>query len=84
MSKMVRYSERTWLIYADDRHPSIVKSPQMISTALTASFPPSLRSIPIFSVDALERYKPAREVYDALVEKVGKASAPEDVWLVSG
>ena len=57
---------------------------QMVSTALLASLPPSLRELSIFSVDTLKRYKPAREVYEALVEHVGKSSSPEDVWLVSG
>lgn len=53
----------------------------MISAALKNA---NIHQRQIFSVDAVKRYKPAREVYEALLKDVGKEEKPEECWLVSG
>ncbi|KAH9930807.1 haloacid dehalogenase [Amylocystis lapponica] len=63
---------------------------KMVSIALDASLPKTLLPFPLYLVGAVQRYKPAPEVYHGLLKSVGglsyKASvnSAPDVWLVSG
>ncbi|PCH38876.1 haloacid dehalogenase [Wolfiporia cocos MD-104 SS10] len=61
---------------------------EMVATALQAALPEELLPAPLHIVGAVKRYKPAREVYEMLLQKVSKhpgaTERAADVWLVSG
>ncbi|CCM01054.1 uncharacterized protein FIBRA_03102 [Fibroporia radiculosa] len=63
---------------------------QMVTTALHASLPEALHSLPLCLADSVQRYKPALDAYKALLHSVSNHTLPEargdvpNVWLVSG
>jgi len=55
----------------------------MVRSALRAASIDSLPSA-VYVADTVQKYKPAPEIYQGLVEAVGKAGNAQDVFLVSG
>jgi len=55
----------------------------MVASALdAASLTPLVPKA--YLVNAVQKYKPAFEVYHGLLRFLGKVDSPRDVWLISG
>jgi 2-haloacid dehalogenase len=72
-----------------DIHPVVFSNGthEMVSNSVTKS--PELKEHAdvfkaIVTVEEVQKYKPAREVYAHLAEQVGMEKSPEQVWVVSG
>lgn len=55
----------------------------MVQTALEAARLSGIAQ-EIYVADSVRCYKPVPEIYQGLLQAVGKESNPEDCWLISG